>query len=121
MNVTWEFTTKGGSNAHSRTSIFDVSHDYVKKVVPERKLADVIFLKLILTSYRSRTLVRINFHQHLHPKPHYALDIPNVVIGSIYGLTLSKVYFKHFSKFPSCTDLMYTYRLLILIALFMIR
>ena len=35
---------KGGSNANGRTSIFDVSHyfdvsyDYVKKVVPERKL-----------------------------------------------------------------------------------
>ena len=25
------------SNANGRTSIFDVSHDYVKKVVPERK------------------------------------------------------------------------------------
>ena len=84
---------KDGSNEHSRTSIFDVSHDYVKKVVPERKLADVIFLKLILTSYRSRAVVRINFHQQLHPQPHYALNIPDVVIGSIYGLTLSKVYF----------------------------
>ena len=28
---------KGGSNAIGRNSIFDVSHDYVKKVVPERK------------------------------------------------------------------------------------
>ena len=28
---------KGGSNANGRTLIFDVSHDYVKKVVPERK------------------------------------------------------------------------------------
>ena len=27
---------KGGSNANDRTSIFDVSHDYVKKVVRER-------------------------------------------------------------------------------------
>ena len=28
---------KGSSNANGRTSIFDVSNDYVKKVVPERK------------------------------------------------------------------------------------
>ena len=28
---------KGGSNANGRTSIFNVNHDYVKKVVPERK------------------------------------------------------------------------------------
>ena len=27
---------KGGSNANGRISIFDVSHDYVKKVAPER-------------------------------------------------------------------------------------
>ena len=31
----------------------------------------------VLTSCRSRnlTLVRISFHQQLHPKPHYVLDI----------------------------------------------
>ena len=28
---------KGSSNANGRTSIFDVSHDYVKKDVPKRK------------------------------------------------------------------------------------
>ena len=28
---------KGSSNANGRTLIADVSHDYVKKVVPERK------------------------------------------------------------------------------------
>ena len=28
---------KGGSIENARTSIFDVSHDYVKKIVPERK------------------------------------------------------------------------------------
>ena len=44
---------KGGSNANGRTR-----HDYVRKVVPERKqcfffLANVIFLILILTRYRS--------------------------------------------------------------------
>ena len=32
----WVYS-KGGSNANGRTSIFDVRHDYVKKVVPERK------------------------------------------------------------------------------------
>ena len=70
---------KGGSNANGRNSIFDISHDYVKKVVPERKrfvfLANVI---LISTSCRSRTLVRISFHQQLNSNPHYALDIPDV-------------------------------------------
>ena len=39
---------KGGSNANGRTSILDASHDYVKKVVPERSLI------LILTSYRTQ-------------------------------------------------------------------
>ena len=28
---------KWGSNANGRPAIFDVSHDFVKKVVPERK------------------------------------------------------------------------------------
>ena len=43
-----------GNNANDGTSITDVSHE--KKAVPERKhifLADVIFLILILTTYRS--------------------------------------------------------------------
>ena len=39
-------------------SIFDVGHDYVKKVV---FLENVIFLILILTGYHSRTLERIRF------------------------------------------------------------
>ena len=45
---------KGGSNANDRSSIFDVSHDNFKKVVPEGKqcffLGNVIFLVLILAS-----------------------------------------------------------------------
>ena len=71
---------KGGSNANGRTWIFDISHDCVRKVVPEKIkqcffLAYIcIFLILMLTSYRSRTLVRIDFHQQLHPRSHYALD-----------------------------------------------
>ena len=57
---------KGGRNANGRPSIFGVSNDFVKKVVFERKqcffLANAIILILILTSYRSRTLVRLSFH-----------------------------------------------------------
>ena len=73
---------KGGSNANGRTSAFDVSHYQVKTVVPERKQCfsskSHIFYILILSSYSSRTLVRISFHQQLHPKPHYEFDIPDV-------------------------------------------
>ena len=50
--------------ANGRTSIFDVSYDFVKKGVFERKqcffLANAITLILILTSYRSRALVRFS-------------------------------------------------------------
>ena len=33
----------------------------------------------IMTSFRSRTFVRISFHQQLHPKHRYALDIPDLL------------------------------------------
>ena len=72
---------KAGSNADGRFSIFAVSHDYEKTLCPEKNkvfLANAIFLILIFTRKRSRTLSRINCHQHLHPKPHYALYIPDV-------------------------------------------
>ena len=55
-----EVCHKGGSYANGRTSIFHISHDNVKKVVPERKqffLANVMCLILILTSYISRSLI----------------------------------------------------------------
>ena len=56
---------KGGSTANGRNPISDISHDYVRKVLSERKqfvfLANVIFFILILTSYRSR----ISFYQQL--------------------------------------------------------
>ena len=86
---------KGGCNANGRTSIFVVGHDYVKKGVFEIKqsfLANAIILILVLTSYRSRTLVRICFHLQLHPKPQDAFDIPDVIYGRINGLTFSEVY-----------------------------
>ena len=72
---------KGGSNADDRTSIFDVSHDYEKTLCPKENnvfLANAIFLILKFTRNRSRTLVWINCHQQLLPKPHYALYIPDV-------------------------------------------
>ena len=64
-DTTCEFITKGGSNANNETSIFDVSHDYVKKLCLKETyfiLANVIFLILILTSDCSRNQVRITFH-----------------------------------------------------------
>ena len=74
---------KWGSNANGKTSIFDVSYDYMyveKKMCPKEKnfLASVKLLIEILTSFCSRILVRIRFHQQLHPKPYYAFDIPDV-------------------------------------------
>ena len=62
-------------------SMFDGRQDYVKNVVTKIKrfLTYVIFPVLIFTSYRSRTLVRISLYQQLHPKSHYAFDIPDVL------------------------------------------
>ena len=74
----------GGINANGRNSMFDGRQDYVKKVVTKIKmlfffLTYVIFPVLILTRYRSRTLVRISLYQELHPKSHYTIDIPDVL------------------------------------------
>ena len=79
----------GGINANGRISMFTGSQDYVKIVGTKIKknLAYVIFPVLILTRYRSRTLVRISLHQQLHPKSHYTFDIPDVLQGSIIEFT----------------------------------
>ena len=56
---------KLGNNTNGINSIFNVSHEYVKKVVPERKQSfssRFHILVLALTNYCSRTLVRISFH-----------------------------------------------------------
>ena len=56
---------KVGSNTNGIHSIFNVSHEYVKNVVPERKQSlssKCHILILALTHYISRTLVRISFH-----------------------------------------------------------
>ena len=73
----------GGINANGRNSRVDDRQDYVKKVVTKtiikQFLVYVIFPVLILTRYRSRTLVRISLYQQLHPKSHYTFDIPDVL------------------------------------------
>ena len=69
-------------NVNGRNSMFDGRQNYVKKVVTKIRmffLAYVIFTVLILTSYHSRTLVRISLYQQIHPKSHYAFDIPDIL------------------------------------------
>ena len=71
----------GGINAKGRNPMFDGRQDNVKKVVTKIKmffLAYVIFPVLILTRYRSRTLVRISLYQQLHPKSQYTFGISDV-------------------------------------------
>ena len=62
---------KGGSNENGKTSIVEVSHDYVKKQHCARKkvcfLESVIFL--ILTSFCSRTLYSQDKHLLVTPSP----------------------------------------------------
>ena len=73
---------KSGSNANDKTSIFDVSRDYVKKSCARKKIyifsSKCHISDMDIDKLCTRTRVRISFHQQLHSKPHYALYIPDV-------------------------------------------